>query len=93
MDHKKYVPAIRGSIRGVSVISVPSAFAALERNTSLEVSARDLANVRWSCGRNGLRNVGIFSSRLFNVSRIAAAVCQSIVSPLSLRASVTFHIH
>ena len=40
--------AISGSIRGVKVIRVPSAFAALERRSSLEVSARDLANVRWS---------------------------------------------
>lgn len=69
------LPAINGSIRGVSVIRVPSAFAALDRRTSLEVSAKDLANVRWSCGRKGFRRVGIFSKRLFRVSKIAATYC------------------
>ena len=38
--------AIRGSIRGVSVIKVPKAFAARVLKTSLDVSASDLAKVR-----------------------------------------------
>ncbi len=45
--------------------------AARLRRSSLEVSASDLAKVRWSCGRNGFRAVGIFSSRLLRVRRIA----------------------
>ena len=59
-------------MRGVNVIRVPSALAALDRNTSLVGSANDFANVLCSCGRNGFKNVGIFSSILFNVKRIAA---------------------
>jgi hypothetical protein len=54
------------------VISVPRHLAALVRNTSLEVSAKDFAKVRCSCGRNGLRKVGIFSNKLLRVSRMAA---------------------
>lgn len=68
-----FIPAINGSMRGVRVINVPNALAALVRRTSLEVSAKDFANVRCSCGKNGFKNVGIFSSRLFSVRRIAAA--------------------
>src|SRR4051812_26227306 len=64
--------AIKGSIRGVNVMRVPNAFAARVLNTSLEVSAKDLAKVRCNWGRKGLRNVGIFSRRLFKVRRIAA---------------------
>jgi hypothetical protein len=64
--------AINGSIRGVKVMRVPSAFAARVLKTSLEVSANDLANVRCSCGKKGLRNVGIFSRRLFKVNKTAA---------------------
>lgn len=64
--------ATKGSTRGVNLIKVPSALAARDRSTSLVVSASDLANVRWSCGKNGLRAVGIFSSRLLRVSRMAA---------------------
>lgn len=71
------IPAINGSIRGVSVIRVPNALAALERTISLDVSANDFANVRCSCGRKGLRNVGIFSKRLLRVRRTAAASYQS----------------
>ena len=63
--------AINGSTRGVKVIKVPSAWAARDRKTSLEGSANDLAKVRCSWGRNGLRNRGIFSSKLFKVSKIA----------------------
>ena len=44
--YQSNLPAMRGSIRGVSVIKVPNAFAALDRRTSLEVSARDFAKVR-----------------------------------------------
>lgn len=51
---------------------VPNALAALVRRTSLDVSAKDFAKVRCSCGKNGFKNVGIFSSRLFRVRRIAA---------------------
>lgn len=40
--------AMRGSIRGVYLIKVPSALAARVLNVSLDGSARDLANVRWS---------------------------------------------
>lgn len=39
-------PAIRGSIRGVRVIKVPKAFAALDLRTSLDGSAKDFAKVR-----------------------------------------------
>jgi len=63
--------AIRGSTRGVNLISVPRALAARLRSTSLEVSASDLANVRCNCGRKGLSAVGIFSSRLLSVRRMA----------------------
>jgi hypothetical protein len=52
-------------------MSVPRALAALLRKTSLEGSARDLANVRWSCGKKGLRKSGIFSSKLLRVSKMA----------------------
>jgi hypothetical protein len=54
------------------VMRVPRHFAALDRNTSLDVSAKDFAKVRCSCGKNGLRNVGIFSNKLLRVSKIAA---------------------
>ena len=64
--------AIKGSTRGFRVNKVPRAFAALDLRTSLVVSARDLAKVRCNCGRKGLRKRGIFSSRLFRVSSIAA---------------------
>lgn len=64
--------AISGSTLGVSLIKVPRAFAARARKISEEVSASDLANVRWSWGKKGLRKVGIFSSKLLSVSRIAA---------------------
>lgn len=67
------IPAIKGSMRGVRVMRVPRAFAARVRSSSLDGSASDLAKVRCSCGRKGFKNVGIFSSRLFKVSRIAAA--------------------
>ena len=66
--------AIRGSTRGFRVRRVPRALAALDLRTSLVVSARDFANIRCSCGRNGLRARGIFSSRLFRVSSIAAGI-------------------
>lgn len=68
---RKYIPAMSGSILGASVISVPSAFAALDRNSSLVVSARDLANVLCSCGRKGFKDRGIFSSKLLSVSKMA----------------------
>ena len=66
--------AINGSTRGVIVINVPNALAALVRSNSLEVSARDLANVRCNCGKNGFKNVGIFSSRLLRVYKMAALI-------------------
>ena len=69
----KSIPATKGSIRGAKVMSVPSALAALDRKSSLVVSAKDFANVLCNCGRKGFRKVGIFSSRLFNVRRIAPA--------------------
>ena len=65
--------AIKGSTLGLSVSKVPKAFAARERRTSLPVSANDFAKVRCNCGKKGFRNSGIFSSRLFNVNKIAAA--------------------
>lgn len=52
-------------------MSVPSAFAALDRKSSLVVSARDLAKVLCNCGRKGLRKVGIFSNKLLRVRRMA----------------------
>ena len=75
-DANVYIPEINGSIRGASVIRVPRAFAALDRRSSLAASARDLAKVRWSCGRNGLRKSGIFSNRLLSASKIAPASYQ-----------------
>ena len=55
---------------------VPNAFAALDRNVSLVVSANDLAKVRCSCGRNGFKEAGIFSSKLLSVKRMAPRKCQ-----------------
>lgn len=53
------------------VIRVPKAFAALDLRTSLEGSAKDLANVRCSWGKNGFKKVGSLLSMLFSVRRIA----------------------
>ena len=50
---------------------MPKALAALDLRSSLVESAKDLAKVRCSCGRNGLRKMGIFSSRLLSASNIA----------------------
>lgn len=66
-------PEMSGSTRGIRGIRVPSAFEARTLMTSLEESANDFAKVRCSCGRNGFKNVGIFSSKLFRVNKIAAA--------------------
>lgn len=65
------LPAMRGSIRGVSVISIPRPLAALVRNVSLEVSAKPLAKVRCNCGKNGFTNRGIFSSNLLRDRKMA----------------------
>ena len=75
------------------MIRVPNALAALVRKVSLEVSARDLANVRCSCGRNGFKNVGIFSSRLFSVRRIAAIPRLGARQRQSGDRILTFDIH
>lgn len=86
-------PAMRGSIRGVRVIKVPKAFAALDRRTSLEGSAKDLAKVRCSCGKKGFRNVGIFPSMLFSVSRIAPSMQLAMLNVLDINPLLTFHLH
>lgn len=60
-----------GSTLGVNVIRIPKPLAALFRDTSLEVSASPLANVRCSCGKNGFTNRGIFSRSLFRAKKTA----------------------
>ena len=80
-------------MRGVRVMRVPSALAALVRKTSLEVSAKDFANVRCSCGKNGFKKVGIFSSRLFNVRRIAAVPKLALLQREGKTRKPTFDIH
>ena len=76
---------MRGSIRGVKVIKVPRALAALDLSISLEGSAKAFANVLCSWGKKGFKNVGIFSRRLFSVNKIAAI--RSLVEALIVATS------
>ena len=72
---------------------MPRAFAALDRRTSLDGSAKDFAKVRCSCGKKGFRNVGIFPSMLFRVSRIAPTMLLAMFNVLDINLGLTFYVH